>query len=321
MLPTTRLRVCARVRHRIGRLQWPSTTADSMTTPTAAPASSPDTQLSGVVDGMNMSANQLIVSGHTVTVTGATTISDDSGQRALADLRVGDQVSVRGHDAGGVLVATRIDRTGPQGSGGPGPNSGPSDRPPAPVPAPAPPIGVEAEFSGTIASLTGTSAGATLIVAGRTVQLTANTLVRRSGDAVAFDRLRVGTMVEVKGVTQSDGRVIADRITIEDDADAADNAREAEFSGTITSVSGTSAGATLQVSGRTVRTDANTLVRRKGDAVGFDRIHTGQRAEIKGVSGPMARCWRPGSRWKTTRTGGPEGQSKGWTLTFLGVAA
>ena len=213
----------------------------------------------------------------------ATTISDNSGPRALADLHVGDQISVRGHDAGGVLVATTIDRTGPQGSGSSGPNPGPNNGPaPAPVP-PAGPVGNEAEFTGTIASLTGTSPGATLIVAGRTVQTTANTLVRRSGDAVAFDRLRVGTLVEVKGVTQPDGRIIADRITIEDD-DVADNAREAEFSGTITSVSGAAAGATLQVSGRTVRTDANTLVRRKGDAVAFDRIHTGQRAEIKGVS-------------------------------------
>ncbi len=284
-MPTTRLVCAIAFVTASAACSGPSTTADSMTTPTTTVASSADTQLSGVVDGMNMSANQLVVSGHTVSVTGTTAISDNSGPRALADLHVGDQVSVRGHDAGGVLVATNIDRTGPQGSGGPGPgpNSGPNHEP-APAPAPAPPAGNEAEFTGTIASMTGTSPGAMLMVAGRTVQTTANTLVRRSGDAVAFDRLRVGTLVEVKGVTQSDGRVIADRITIEDDDNAADNAREAEFSGTITSVSGSAAGATLQVSGRTVRTDANTLVRRKGDAVAFGRIHTGQRAEIKGVS-------------------------------------
>jgi hypothetical protein len=69
----------------------------------------------------------------------------------------------------------------------------------------------EAEFTGVIASTS------PLVVGTTTVQTTAATEVRRRGDALPLDILRVGMNVEVSGTTQSDASVIAKKITIEDD--------------------------------------------------------------------------------------------------------
>jgi uncharacterized protein DUF5666 len=143
-----------------------------------------------------------------------------------------------------------------------------------------PPAGAEVEFTGMLTSISSSAPGATLVVAGRTVHTDAATVVRRRGDSIAFSGLRVGQTVEVRGTSESSGSVLANRLTIEDDAVAEG---EIEFSGTIASISGSAPGATLVVAGRTVLTNASTVVRRRGDPVGFDRIHVGQRAEIKGV--------------------------------------
>jgi hypothetical protein len=58
---------------------------------------------------------------------------------------------------------------------------------------------------------------------------------------------------------------------------------EVEFTGTIGSIAGSGPGATLVVAGRTVLTNASTVVRRRGDSVSFDRMHVGQRVEVKGL--------------------------------------
>jgi Domain of unknown function (DUF5666) len=146
-----------------------------------------------------------------------------------------------------------------------------------PNPAPA---GAEVEFTGALTSISGSALGATLVVAGRTVHTNGATVVRRRGDSIAFSSLRVGQTVEVRGTSESSGSVLANRLAIEDDAAAE---QEVEFSGTVSSISGAGPGATLVVAGRTVLTNASTVVRRRGDPVGFDRIRVGQRVEIKGV--------------------------------------
>lgn len=137
------------------------------------------------------------------------------------------------------------------------------------------------EFTGALTTMSARAPGATLVVAGRTVRTNPATVVRRRGDAVAFDRLEVGQVVEVEGTSQPDGSVLAARITIEEENEADD---EVEFTGTITSLSSNAPGATLIVAGRTVRTNASTLVRRRGDPVGFDRLAVGQTVEVEGVS-------------------------------------
>jgi hypothetical protein len=146
----------------------------------------------------------------------------------------------------------------------------------------------DVEFTGTVSSLSGTAPGATLVVAGRTVRTNASTLVRRRGDPVSFDRLRVGQIVEVDGVPQSDGSVLATRITIEDEAP---DERDVEFTGALTSIAGTPPNLTLVIAGRTVRTDSGTEVRREssgsGDGrVGLDALRTGQQLEVRGVERP-----------------------------------
>jgi hypothetical protein len=67
-----------------------------------------------------------------------------------------------------------------------------------------------------IGTIVGSIGGPTFTVAGRTVRTNAATLVRRRGDPVGFDRMRVGQRVEVKGLMQSDGGVLATRITLEE---------------------------------------------------------------------------------------------------------
>jgi len=240
-----------------------------LTGPSAS--STAEVRFDGRIDAMNVTAGQLTVAGRAVTVTSTTEIRDEGARRVLGDLRVGDQVEVRGLVFGAAVVATRIDLKVPAAPPGPNP----------PAPNPTPPPGAEAEFTGTISSISSAAPGATLIVAGRTVRTNGNTLVRRRGDPVGFDRLRVGQVVEVRGTSQPDGSVLANRITIEEELD-----QEVEFTGTIASISDSRPGATLVVAGRTVRTNTNTVVRRRGDPVGFDRMRVGQRVEIKGLQQP-----------------------------------
>ncbi len=228
---------------------------------TPSPSASADIHFDGRIDTMNVSASQLTVAGRTVVITTATEIRDENAKRALGDLRVGDQVDVRGRIEGAAVVATRIDLKIAAATN-------------QPTPAPQ----NEVEFTGLMASISNAAPGATLIVAGRTVRTNGSTVVRRRGDQVPFDRLQAGQVVEVRGTSQSDGSVLANRITIEEEA-----VREVEFTGTITSIAGSGPGATLVVAGRTVRTNASTLVRRRGDPVGFDRMRVNQRVEVKGL--------------------------------------
>lgn len=66
----------------------------------------------------------------------------------------------------------------------------------------------EFEFKGTISSVSGN----TLVVGGRTVSITSGTSFRR----ITQQQLVAGAFVEIKGSLQSDGSVIADRISLED---------------------------------------------------------------------------------------------------------
>ncbi|MCB1955623.1 MAG: hypothetical protein KDG55_08100 [Rhodocyclaceae bacterium] len=68
--------------------------------------------------------------------------------------------------------------------------------------------GGEFEFKGTVSSVSGN----TLVVGGRTVTITSSTSFRRITQA----QLVAGAFVEIKGTLQSDGSVVADRISLED---------------------------------------------------------------------------------------------------------
>ena len=66
----------------------------------------------------------------------------------------------------------------------------------------------EFEFKGTVGSVSGN----TLVIGTRTVTLTSSTVFRR----MTQSQIVVNAFLEVKGKLQSDGSVIAERISLED---------------------------------------------------------------------------------------------------------
>jgi hypothetical protein len=98
--------------------------------------------------------------------------------------------------------------------------------------------GDEAELRGSIQSINGTVPNLMLTVAGQTVQTSASTVLRRRGNVVDFDALRVSGEVEVEGRRRADGVLLAQKITLEDDGD---EGREVELTGSISGLSAVSA--------------------------------------------------------------------------------
>jgi hypothetical protein len=106
------------------------------------------------------------------------------GGSTLADLVNGARVEVKGDQRDGFIYAERI-------------HVNRDDN------------GEDTEFTGVIEPLSPLTVGSTI------VQTTAATEVRRRGDSLPLSILQAGMTVEVSGRTQSDGSVIARKITIE----------------------------------------------------------------------------------------------------------
>ena len=115
------------------------------------------------------------------------------------------QITVRVNGSGVVLVSGG-------GSSGPDPSPGPS---PSPSPDDGDDEDDEVEFTGLLEDIDVSTL--TLTVAGRTVQTDGNTRIRQHGDPVPFSTLQVGQTLEVEGFPQTDGSVLARKVTIEDD--------------------------------------------------------------------------------------------------------
>jgi hypothetical protein len=153
-----------------------------------------EAELFGTIDAIDAGTRTVSVSGRTVQVSATTVIQRNGQTAAFEALRIGDQIEAKGTVQGSVLIAVRIEvRIAAD---------------------PAPPAAAEVEFTGVISALD--PANRSLVVAGRRVLTNGSTLIRRRGDPVGFDALRVGQRVEVKGIAQPDGAVLASRITIED---------------------------------------------------------------------------------------------------------
>ena len=105
--------------------------------------------------------------------------------------------------------------TPPAPSPTPGPPTPAPQPPPAPTPKPTPPPagGQKVEFDGTVNGLSGQCPNVTFTTRGNTVVADGSTDYRKSscGD------LRNGRNVSIKGVTQSNGTVHADRIDVDDE--------------------------------------------------------------------------------------------------------
>jgi hypothetical protein len=147
----------------------------------------------------------------------------------------------------------------------------------------------EAEIEGTLTALTGASPTLTLIVGGRTVTTTAATVVRMSGTTRTPGALAIGQRLEVEGILQANGSIVARKIQIEDDEED-DDEDEVEFTGTLTARAGVVPILTLTVGGRTVLTNASTEIRTRhgGDRLDFSALVVGATLEVKGDRRPDA---------------------------------
>lgn len=129
-----------------------------------------------------------------------------------------------------------------------------------------------------------------LTVAGKTISTTSATLFFQGGAAVTLDALAVGQIVEVEGVPQADGSILARKITIEGQDGANDDrggdddgGREPRLEGTLTAISGT----TLTVNGVSVTTSAATVFEAGDESrISLSNLAVGQRVEVRGTPQP-----------------------------------
>jgi hypothetical protein len=120
-------------------------------------------------------------------------------------------VRVAGHDA-----ALLDDSPSPSPSPSPTPRPSPSATPrPSPSPEGDDDHGDEVDFKGTVQSVTPPD----LRVAGRTVHTDGNTRIVRKDQRIGLSEVKVGSTVEVEGVAQAGGSVLAKKIKVEDGGD------------------------------------------------------------------------------------------------------
>lgn len=165
-------------------------------TPTPSPTPSPDpgaeVEFRGTVD--SISGTDLTVSGRLVHTDGSTRIKQHGGSVPFGALQTGQSVEVEGHAQPDGSVLARKISIEDDGDDNGGDN------------------GDEVSFSGSIQSISGSD----LTVSGRLVHTDGSTRIRQHGDDVPFSALQVGQQVEVEGNQQSDGSVLAKKISIED---------------------------------------------------------------------------------------------------------
>jgi hypothetical protein len=132
-------------------------------------------------------------------------------------------------------------------------------------------------FTGAISSI----AGSTLQVAGRTVLTDGSTeLLDRNNAPISFSALQVGNTVEIEGILQASGSVLSRKIKREDGNDNQNQPAEVTFTGTITSISGS----TLRAAGRNVTVDDNTVILDKGNSpLAFSALRPGDTVEVEGT--------------------------------------
>lgn len=182
----------------------------------------------------------------------------------------------------------------------------------------------EVEVEGTIAGIT--APGFVLMTRSGpvTVQTGPNTVFRSRGNIVGFSDLKVGQRVEVEGVRQNDGSILAAKVQIEDENEdereertktptitptpggptdtpsatrtpasptptrtpEPEDEQEREVEGTISSLGGSSFTILTKSGPVTVQTNAATQFRRGGDSRSFADLKIGQKVEVKGQLQP-----------------------------------
>jgi hypothetical protein len=181
----------------------------------------------------------LVVSGHTVTTTSATTFLDHAGNATTLDaIAIGAFVEVEGApQADGSVLARSIkledalladggepgDDNGNHDGGEPGDDNGHGGNDGSPG------NGALAQFDGAVTAISATS----LTVNGVTVTVSASTEIEGSNEThIAFSAITVGEFVEVKGVAQADGSILASKLEVR----AAGEAEDEHITGAVTAV-------------------------------------------------------------------------------------
>jgi hypothetical protein len=212
----------------------------------ASPGSSSGTvHVDGKIASINANARSLVVASTTVVVPATAALSSSSGQVEFKDLQVEMQIHVVGTLEDNVLKAQEV-QVEDHGT---------------PQPQPVPGSENETEFTGSVASVGGACPNLTLSVNGKTVM----TSIATSFLKAACSALSARDVVEVKGITQTDGTVLASRVQVDDDAVAEPqpepepgDQNETEFKGAVAMMAGSCPALTLTVASRTVRSTAST---------------------------------------------------------------
>lgn len=235
----------------------------------AAPAAAQTIQMKGVVQ--TIGNGSFTVAGQTVMTNASTRFLLDGAAAGPSALVAGRHVDVEGTSTStGAVMASSVSIESEQEAEHPVPD-------PQPEPKPEP----EAELKGPVQNLTGSPASFQFQINGSLITGNGSTMFDRS----QFTDLKNGAIVEVKGSSQA-ASILATRIHVEEVNEPAPPqapAIETEFTGLLTSKTGTSPVFTLVVGGRTVHTTAATTFRRDGDSVDPNVLQTGMTLEVEGT--------------------------------------
>lgn len=136
----------------------------------------------------------------------------------------------------------------------------------------------ESQLEGLVEQLPPTSAPLTLVVAGVTVVTNATTKFYERGGTATFASLVVGQRVHVKGVT-TDAGLVAAAVMIQNTNLGVGGI---EFTATIMSVSGVSPIVQATIGAYAVTTNAETVVKRKGDVQTPAALQVGMTVTVTG---------------------------------------
>jgi uncharacterized protein DUF5666 len=160
--------------------------------------SSPDNnkrEFQGRITSIDSTAKSFQIPGLTVKVTTTTVIRHGDKTVLFGDLKVGDHVEARGTKDGTTLTATEVKVETEEGNDAEDDHDG------------------ESELSGVISSSTGTCPAVTFTV--QSTKVTVNTATDYPHTSCA-DATKNGARVEVTGTKQTDGSVLAARVSLDD---------------------------------------------------------------------------------------------------------
>jgi hypothetical protein len=225
-----------------------------------------EVELEGRIESLppTMPDGSLVVAGRTVNTTGTTRIEQGGAERTFDALLIGMRVHVKGTASGTAVTATRIIIQNTN-------------------------TWIPVNINGIIQSLAGTADLFEMYVNDRLIKGDALTEFFGNGGRDDFSSLQVGLRVEVKG-QQRDGYVYAERLHVnhpdEEEDDDNDQQQSASIHGTLTAMSGALPNLTLTVGGTTVRTNAGTVVQRRGDFQTLEQLQIGQSLHVVGERQP-----------------------------------